>query len=74
MRVKVTQRFIDKHSGEVHEVGDMLTISPERFAEISKVGQFVEEVEEAAPKTASASVSKTVSKKRRTKKTESEGE
>lgn len=49
MKVKVVQRFIDKHSGEPHEIGDTLTISEERYAEISKVGHFVDVQGEEIP-------------------------
>lgn len=44
MKAKVLKRFKDKHSGKIHERGEVLTISKERFAEIVAVGAFVEEV------------------------------
>lgn len=46
MKAKVLKRFRDKHSGEIHEVDEILTISKKRFAEILTVGDFVEEVKE----------------------------
>lgn len=46
MKVKVLKKFIDKHSGEIHEEGKFLTVSKERFEEILKAGNFVEEITE----------------------------
>jgi hypothetical protein len=48
MKARVIQEFKDKYSGKIHSVGDTITISKERFAEILKVGELVEDV--AAPK------------------------
>lgn len=48
MKVRVIQEFRDKHSGKIHKVGDTIVVSKERFAEILKVGELVEDV--AAPK------------------------
>ena len=54
MKVKVIEKFRDKHTKKIHNVGDVLTISKERFDEILTVGKFVEEIKEepkeAAPK------------------------
>lgn len=44
MKAKVLRKFKDKHSGKMHNVGDIITISKERFAEILKVGPLVAEV------------------------------
>ena len=44
MKAKVLKRFKDKHSGKIHEQGEVLTISKDRFNEILKVGAFVEEI------------------------------
>ena len=41
MRVKVTRKFIDRHTGEAHFKGDVLEISMERYEEIKAVGDFV---------------------------------
>lgn len=49
MKAKVIQEFRDKYSGKIHKVGDTIIVSKERFAEILKVGELVEDV--AAPKT-----------------------
>lgn len=49
MKVKVVQRFIDRYSGDPHEIGDTIMISEERFAEICKVGHFVEVQGEEIP-------------------------
>lgn len=44
MKAKVLKRFKDKHNGKVYEVGDIITISKKRFAEILEVDVLVEEV------------------------------
>lgn len=46
MKAKVIAKFKDKHTGKVHKVGEVLTISKERFEEILKVAPLVEEVKE----------------------------
>ena len=46
MRVKVVKRFMDKHKRTVHEVGDEITISKERFEEIEAAGRYVEPLED----------------------------
>jgi hypothetical protein len=48
MIVKVIKRFKDRHTAELHEVGDVLTVSAERFAEIESVGKFVMEISSGA--------------------------
>lgn len=50
MKAKVLKKFKDKYSGKTHEVGDVLTISKERFNEILAVAPLVEEVKK--PKSA----------------------
>ena len=52
MKVKVVTKFIDKHTGKVHKVGDVLTVSAERYEEILTVGPLVKKVEtvKKAPK------------------------
>lgn len=45
MKAKVLQKFKDKYTGEVHNVGKILTVSKERFAEILSVAPLVEECE-----------------------------
>lgn len=44
MEVKVLKKFRDRHSGEIHRAGDILTINKKRFEEILAVGLLVEEV------------------------------
>lgn len=44
MKVKVIRRFKDKKTGDIRKKGEEFTLSKERFAEIEKVGHFVEEV------------------------------
>jgi len=34
MKVEVVRRFKDLHSGEIHRVGDILTVNKKRFEEI----------------------------------------
>lgn len=46
MRAKVLIKFIDKETGEVRNIGDEFICTKKRFAEILKVGAFVEEVTE----------------------------
>ena len=48
MKVKVIKAFIDKYNKKYHAVGETLEITAERFAEISKVGALVQEVQEAS--------------------------
>lgn len=50
MKVRTLVRFNDKKEGVTREVGDEFVVSKARFAEIVKVGSFVEEVK--AEKTA----------------------
>ena len=55
MRVKVTRKFIDRHTGKAHFKGDVLEISMERYEEIKDAGNFVfpingdEEINEDVP-------------------------
>ena len=51
MKVKVIKRFRDKHSGKYYKVGETLVISKERYEEIQKVDNLVEEVEAKKTKT-----------------------
>lgn len=44
MRVKVVREFIDKHTRELHKVGDTFECKNERFKEIEKTGHYVVEV------------------------------
>jgi len=48
MKVKVTHKFKDKHSGKLHSKGEVLEISEERYQEIASVGNFVQIVPEDA--------------------------
>lgn len=45
MKIKVTQEFKDKYSGELHKIGTEMNLSVERINEILKVGGFLEIVE-----------------------------
>ena len=44
MKALVLKKFKDKYSGKIHEKGETITVSKERFAEILEVGNFVEEI------------------------------
>lgn len=46
MKAKVLKRFKDKHTGEIHEEGDIITVTKKRFKEILEVDVLVEEVTE----------------------------
>lgn len=46
MKVKVLKKFKDKHNGKVYKVGDVITVSKERYAEILTVDKLVEEHKE----------------------------
>lgn len=52
MKVKVIKKFKDKNTHDIHEVGELLTISKDRYNEILAVGDFVEEIVEKKKKTA----------------------
>lgn len=45
MKVRVTQEFKDKYSGELHKIGTEMNLSVKRINEILKVGGFLEIVE-----------------------------
>lgn len=44
MKVKVIKKFRDKETRKIHQVGEELTLTKERFKEIESVGKFVEAV------------------------------
>ena len=46
MRVKVTHKFKDRHTGDIHYKGDVLEISMERYEEIKDAGDFVFPIDE----------------------------
>lgn len=46
MKALVKETFNDKHTGELHKVGDILEITDERFAEILTVATLVEAIPE----------------------------
>lgn len=48
MKVKVTRKFRDKYTGELHRKGDCLEITEERYAEIMSVGNFVYQIAQNA--------------------------
>lgn len=46
MKVKAIAKFQDMKEGMLREVGDVFEVSEERYDEITKAGEFVEEVED----------------------------
>ena len=44
MKVIVTHKFKDRHTGNTHYNGEVLEISDERYAEITGVGNFVMQI------------------------------
>ena len=46
MKVKVLKRFKDKHTKEIHKVGDVLDVTKKRYEEILTKGKLVEEIDE----------------------------
>lgn len=44
MKVKVLRTFKDRYTKAIHRKGDVLTINKDRYAEITAVGPYVEEV------------------------------
>lgn len=48
MKAKVLKRFKDKHTGEIYEKDQVITVTKKRFAEILKTDVLVEEVKEEA--------------------------
>lgn len=47
MWVKVVQKFKDKHTGEIHKVGDKLNLKKERIEEILSKGEYITEINRA---------------------------
>lgn len=46
MKATIRKEFIDKHTGELHRIGEVIDVTDERLAEIRKVDAgFVEVVE-----------------------------
>lgn len=46
MRVKVIEKFADKNTGQIYEVGTEAEFSEKRVKEILSTGQFIEAIEE----------------------------
>ena len=53
MKVEVLKRYKDKHTGNLHNVHETLTMSVERFEEINSTSQgiFVKEIKDPTKKT-----------------------
>lgn len=50
MKVKVLQRFTDKHTGKMHEAGEQFEVTEERLAEIQTVSKRLVAVVKTARK------------------------
>ena len=50
MKVKVLIDYVDKYTYVWHKVGEIVEMSEERFEEINKKRQFVQEIKEKKPK------------------------
>ncbi len=48
MKAKVLIKFKDKKTGKIRKVGEVFSVSKERFEEILTVGKLVEEYKEEA--------------------------
>lgn len=49
MKAMVTKEFIDKHTQKFHAVGEEISLTAERFAEIEKAGPYVVAIEQDEP-------------------------
>ena len=52
MKAKVIHEFVDKYTNELYAVGQEITVTKDRYEEIRRVGDFVEEIKD--PKKAPA--------------------
>ncbi len=64
MKAKVVSKFKDKHTGKIHNPGDVITVSKERFAEILEVAPLVEELVEAPKEKTDKTADKKTGKKK----------
>lgn len=51
MKVKVTRRFRDRHTGTLYHKGDVLEVTEERYNEIARAGNFVYRLAESHAET-----------------------
>lgn len=49
MKARVIKEFINKHTQEFHAVGDEISLTAERYAEIEKAGPYVAVIEQSEP-------------------------
>lgn len=49
MKVKVTKAFIDKHTREFHDYGEIIEVTEERANEILSAGEYIAIIEEEKP-------------------------
>lgn len=54
MKVKVTRKFRDKHTGDLYATGTVLELTEERYKEIVSVGKFVQRIAQNAQNDAGA--------------------
>lgn len=52
MKAKVIMPFKDKETNKTHNTGAVIEVTPERYAEIRKAGNYVVEEEPEKPKKA----------------------
>lgn len=48
MKVKVLKEFKDKYTGKIHKAGEVMMVTADRYNEIRKKGELVEEIKEPA--------------------------
>lgn len=46
MKAKVIREFVDKYTNELYAVGREITVTKDRYEEIRRVGDFVEEIKD----------------------------
>ncbi len=46
MKVRVTNDFIDRHTGDLHKAGEIMEVTKKRLNEIKSAGEFVETINE----------------------------
>ena len=49
VRVRVERRFIDRHTGDAHEVGEVMDVTAKRLAEIRSVDESLVSEQHARP-------------------------
>lgn len=52
MKVKVIREFVDRHTDDLHPVGEVFDVTAKRLKEIQDAGDYVQEVKEDKPEKA----------------------